>query len=219
MAHRISTASLTAIGLALTLAACGGGSDDSAPRSAASSAAGPVTGGQAGGAISQSGVVEVPRFDAIAVSDGMDVELTVTPGAEQSVEVSVPDDFTGTVATNVSGSRLAVSLSGDGIITGRAVVRISVPTLTSVSTEDGAQLTGTGETDSYEAVTSGGSQVQLSELKAKTVRITLTDGSQATVYASEAITASAEDGSELTIVGSPASRDISTDAGASVSIQ
>lgn len=201
---RSSLAAAAALGLALTLGACSGGSSDSTSGTSASAS----SSGQ-----SQSGPVEVSPFDAVSVADGLSVEITVDPAAEQSVELEVPSNYSGKVSVTVKDTTLDVSQAGSGVIVGRAVVKATVPKLISVSAQDGSQVSGTGEVDNVEVSAEDGSQLQLGDLKAKNVNIALADGSQATVYASESITGSAKDGSQLTILGSPTSQNISADGG------
>jgi hypothetical protein len=137
---------------------------------------------------------------------------------EPSVEVSYPANSNTKVDARVNGSTLELEQSGNGINIGSPTVTITTPTLTSVSTEDGTQLSASGEVDTYQATATDGSQLRLGDLKAETVTVSLTDGSQGTVYASESITGKVEDGAQLTVLGSPSSQNVTTDGAASVNI-
>ena len=211
-ARRVLIIGLSSLGLAVSLAACGGSSSDGTQSTSTSSS-------QAATANTTSGPVDVAQFDSIEVSSGIALELKVDAGGQQSVEINVPDGYNGKIDTSVKGSTLTIDQGASGVITGRAVVKVTVPLLTAVSAEEGSQVEGSGELDTYQLTAAEGSQAKLSDLKAKSVQVALSEGSQATVYASESVTGSAKEGSQLTVKGSPSTLNVSSEEGSSVTSQ
>lgn len=210
MSRRLPLALAASGVLAAALVGCGGSSS-----STDSSTSGSTT-ASSGKNVTSSGPVEVSAFEGVSVDTGITVDLTVTEGATQAVDVEVPSSYNGKLDLSVSGSTLNITQAGSGVINGRATVKITIPTVTSISAEEGSQVTGRGDTDSYQANASEGSQLNLGDLKAKSVQVSLNEGSQATVYASESVTGSANEGSQLTITGSPATQNVSSEEGSSV---
>lgn len=214
VSRRVAIGLAASTAIVLSLSACSGSSESSSSTAGAASSS-----TSTGKNVTTSGPVDVSPFDGVSVDTGITVDLTVTEGATQSVDVQVPSNYNGKLDLSVSGSTLNITQAGSGVINGRATVKITIPTVTSVSAEEGSQVTGRGETDSYQANASEGSQLNLGDLKAKTVQVSLNEGSQATIYASESITGSANEGSQLTITGSPATQNVSSEEGSSVRSQ
>jgi len=142
--------------------------------------------------------------------------LTVNPDAQQSVEVEYAGDYSGQLSVQVSDSVLQVNQSGIVAPTGSALVRVTVPSITSLESAAGSLVKGSGQVTAYQASASAGARLELADLQAQTVSITLNAGSSAEIYASESVTGRADAGSRLVIYGSPANRSVDAAAGSSV---
>jgi len=200
------------VSLGFVLAACGGNATSQSETVTSSAGATAST-----GAAATTETVSVGAFDAISVSDSIVVKVTVAAGAEQSVEVSTPAGFNGKVNASVSGSTLTLEETSETNVTnGSPTVTISVPGLTSISAADAAEVTATGEVDSYQVTGSDSAQLSLGDFKASTVQVTLSDATQATVFASSSVTGKADGSADLTVLGSPATLSVTSSDAASV---
>ena len=135
------------------------------------------------------GEVSVDTFNSLDVG----VELTVKPGSTQKVEVEASS---GSVTTEVSDQVLTLGQTGDD---GKA--KITIPELKSIRLTDGSILTATGEADTYSLTLVSGTEARAKDLTAKTVNVDFTSGSVAEITASDTVTGSLNDGSELTVSG------------------
>ncbi len=139
------------------------------------------------------GEVSVDTFNSLDVGTDVGVELTVKPGSTQKVEVEASS---GSVTTEVSDQVLTLGQTGDD---GKA--KITIPELKSIRLTDGSILTATGEADTYSLTLVSGTEARAKDLTAKTVNVDFTSGSVAEITASDTVTGSLNDGSELTVSG------------------
>jgi hypothetical protein len=99
-------------------------------------------------------------FTRIDIRGGANVELTVDPNLTESVSVTYDDNVIGFIVT-----------AGSFSITGgpRRVVTVVTDDIEVITTRDGADLTGSGVTESYRLQASDGSDVDLVDLQASSV--------------------------------------------------
>ena len=139
------------------------------------------------------GPITVDTFTGLDVGTDVAVELTVEPGSKQKVEVEASS---GAVTAEVSDEILTLGQTGDD---GKA--KITVPDINSIRLTDGTVMTAKGETDTYSLTMLSGTEARAKDLTAKTVTVDFTSGSVAEISASDTVTGSMNDGSELTVSG------------------
>jgi len=160
---------------------------------------------------------DVGAFDSIEVSGGIDVRLTVDPGAETSVAVVFDDNLLDHIVTDVDGSKLEVHADGSFNIFGSGrFVEVVTPTLVEVSASGGSDLTGVGEVETLAINASGGADVDLTDLIVATANVEASGGANVTVEITEQIQGEVSGGADLTILGEPTSQNIETSGGADV---
>ena len=175
-------------------------------------------GGGSGNLVTEERVVD--PFDSIDVSSGLNVELTVDPGAEQSVLVTIDDNLLDRIVTRVENGTLVVEVDGVVNIFGSGrLIEIVVPDLAAIQISGGADLRGSGVADSYSLSASGGSDSDLEDLEARSVIVSVSGGSDARVFASESVEGNASGGSDVTVYGDPSSVLIETSGGSDVEIE
>lgn len=165
---------------------------------------------------------DVGDFDSIDVSAGINVELTVDPSADQNVTVTYDDNVIDDVVTRVSGDTLIIeyrtsfvgSIGGSG-----RVVEVTAPDLVDVDISGGADLTATGDVDSYRIDASGGADADLRDLEAVNVEVDASGGADVSVFATGTVEGDASGGSDVTVYGDPDSVLIDTSGGANVNIR
>ena len=164
---------------------------------------------------------EVGSFTRIAVSGGANVELTVDPSLRQSVSVTYDDNVLDFIVTRVSGNTLIIDTEGSFRTTGggRRYVTVVTDRIEVIKASGGADVIGNGVTESYRLRASGGSDVDLLNLRASLVEIDASGGTDVWVFASESITGEASGAAEVEVYGSPANVDISKSGVAEVSLQ
>lgn len=155
------------------------------------------------------GVVSVDSFNGLDVGTDVAVELTVKPGSTQKVEVEASS---GSVTTEVSDQVLTLGQNGDD---GKAT--ITIPELKSIRLTDGSILTATGEADTYSLTLVSGTEARAKDLKAKTVNVDFTSGSIAEISATDTVTGTLNDGSELTVSGGADTSSVQVGDGSEVS--
>jgi len=122
------------------------------------------------------------------------------------------DNGTGTVTTDVSDQVLSVSQRGS-----RGKVTITIPDLDSIDVTDGSNLVATGKTDSYKITLTSGSNVDAKDLAAKQVSVDFTDGSNASISASDTVDGKLNNGSNLTVSGGGNTSGLQLNDGSNVS--
>ncbi len=164
---------------------------------------------------------EVGPFTRIDVRGGANVELTVDPNLSQSVSVTYDDNVIRFIITEVDGNTLVIDTRGAFSTTGgpRRVVKVIIGDIDEITTRDGADLTGSGVTDSYRLLASDGSDVDLRDLQASSVEIDASGGTDVSVFASESITGVASGAADVEVFGSPANVIISESGVADVNLR
>lgn len=164
---------------------------------------------------------EVGPFTRIDVRGGANVELTVDPNLSQSVSVTYDDNVIRFIVTEVDGNTLVIDTRGSFSTTGgpRRVVTVLTDDIDVIVTRDGADVTGSGVTDSYRLLASDGSDVDLRDLQASSVEIDASGGTDVVVFASESITGVASGAADVEVFGSPANVIISESGAADVSLR
>jgi hypothetical protein len=195
----------------IVLGACG--SSDSSSSGANADSAG--SGAAASSAASSSALALAP-FDSVAATTGTAVAIEVAEGASQSVTVEYASDYSGKpLKVSVDGTTLMVDHQ-DGVTSGSAVVRAVVPSITSLTADEGSNISGSGSVDTLQVRADEGSNLALGDLQVKNLTVTLDEGSNGTVYASESITGSVQSGSNLVVTGSPTKNTVTASEGSNI---
>lgn len=154
-------------------------------------------------------------FDAIDVSDGLNVSLTVDPTAQTQVSVTFDDNLIDGVRTEVRDGVLAVSSSGSFRFGGGdRIVTVVTPNLSMLEASGGSDVDGTGTLVSLTLGASGGSDVDLSGLIVDVLYVDISGGADATVHPVESVSGEASGGADLTVIGNTANVDVETSGGA-----
>lgn len=164
---------------------------------------------------------EVGPFTRIDVRGGANVELTVDPNLSQSVSVTYDDNVIRFIVTEVDSNTLVIDTRGSFSTTGgpRRVVKVLTDDIDEIVTRDGADVTGSGVTDSYRLLATDGSDVDLRDLQASSVEIDASGGTDVSVFASESITGVASGAADVEVFGSPANVIISESGVADISLR
>ncbi len=164
---------------------------------------------------------EVGAFTRIDMSGGANVKLTVDPNLTQSVSVTYDDNVIDFIFTEVEGNTLVIDTRGSFSTTGgpRRFVTVVTDRIEVIETSGGADVTGNGTTESYRLRASGGSDVDLLDLKASSVNIDASGGTDVSVLATESITVDASGAANVDVFGSPANVNISESGAADVSFR
>lgn len=159
----------------------------------------------------------VGSFDSLDISEGIEVELTVDPGAAPSVVLHFDDNLLDQVVTELRGDTLVIEFEGMlSIVGGDRWVEVVADSLESIEVSGGSDLRGSGTVDGYELRVSGGSDVDLGDLEARSVDIDVSGGSDVRVYASDSIEGEASGGSDVMVLGDPARSRVDTSGGSDV---
>jgi hypothetical protein len=160
----------------------------------------------------------VGEFEGIHVSGGIDLALTVDPSADVSVTVVYDDNLLERIETEVEGTTLVIRSRGSYSVSGPGrLVEVTTPALEELAASGGSDVDGSGTLDMLVIAASGGSDLDLSDLVAGSVSVNASGGSDVTVNVTEEVVGSASGGSNLTILGDPASQRIDVSGGADVS--
>ena len=163
---------------------------------------------------------DVGSFTRIDAGGGVNIDLTVDPNASQSVSVTYDDNLLDNVVTRVDGDTLIVELEGAFLVTGSGrFVAVVTDFIDGIEASGGSDLTGNGVIESYQLRASGGSDVDLRDLKASSVEIDASGGTDVQVFASESITGTASGGSNVEVSGSPATVNVDQSGGADFTIR
>ncbi len=159
----------------------------------------------------------VGSFDSLDISEGIEVELTVDPGASPSVVLHFDDNLLDQVVTELRGDTLVIEFEGMlSIVGGDRWVEVVADSIESIEVSGGSDLRGSGTVDGYELRVSGGSDVDLGDLEARSVEIDVSGGSDVRVYASESIEGEASGGSDVMVLGDPDRSRVDTSGGSDV---
>jgi hypothetical protein len=160
---------------------------------------------------------EVGEFEGIHVSGGIDLDLTVDPAAAVSVTVVYDDNLLERIETEVEGTTLVIRSRGSYSVSGPGrLVEVTTPVLEELAASGGSDVDGSGTLDMLLIAASGGSDLDLSDLVAGSVSVNASGGSDVTVNVTEEVVGSASGGSDLIILGDPASQHIDVSGGADV---
>lgn len=136
--------------------------------------------------------LSMPEIKAIRTSSGADVQ------AHEMIEA---DEIKLKAS---SGSQIEILINATRI---------------SCYSSSGSDIELSGSCDDLIAESSSGSKIEAESLKAKTVKVNASSGSNIDVYASESIVAKASSGADVDCIGNPNNKDISKSSGGSVSIR
>lgn len=173
------------------------------------------------GPIGSGEVVSDPRdlapFDRVLVEEGLDVDLRIEPGASREVTVRYDDNLLDRIGTTVADGELRIEVLDSFRVTGAGrLVVVVVPALDQLVVESGADVRGSGETDSIRLVASGGASVDLVDLVARAVEVEVSGGAVVLVSATGSVTGRASGGADVEVHGSPDLIDVATSGGADV---
>ncbi|HSR43934.1 MAG TPA: DUF2807 domain-containing protein [Acidimicrobiia bacterium] len=162
----------------------------------------------------------VGSFDGLDVSEGINVNLLVDPGAVPSVSVTFDDNLLSKLVTEVRGGTLVIEFDGSVSILGSGrFVDVTVDSLDSIEVSGGADLNGFGTATDYRLSASGGADVDLAGLDAANVEVDISGGANARVFASVSVVGEASGGAALTVSGDPDQSGIDTSGGANVDFE
>lgn len=163
----------------------------------------------------------VPSFTGVNISGAYDVEIVVQK--EQSLEIEGDDNLLSLIETDVRDGVLEVSNKKSFSTKNKLHLRISVPTLDSISTSGASDVVASGiKSDEFHIDTSGAGSVQVSgetktlememsgagdvdakELHAEKVTVSSSGAANAEVYASQELHADVSGAGNVTYYGDP----------------
>ena len=176
----------------------------------------------------------VQSFTSLSV-DGP-LNIVVSAGTSQSVEVDAPSNVVPLVRTALTGGELAITIAAPGFTSAKPVtVRIVSPKLNSVSLTNGATgtieamgqalavsvsggatLRGIGTVAQLSVTVLGSSTAELGDLSADAVAISAAGGAKATIKANKQLTGTADGGSVVTLVVAPVAQSVTVTGGAKI---
>jgi len=176
----------------------------------------------------------VQTFTSIAVDGPLNV--VVSAGGSQTVQVEGPSNVVGLIRTDVTGSELAVTVAAPGFTSAKpATVRITSSKVTSVSITGGASGTieamgqalavsvaggstikGIGTVAQLSVTALGSSTAELGDLSADAVAISAAGGAKVTLKAVKQLTGTADGGSVVTLVVAPVAQSVTVTGGAKI---
>jgi len=172
------------------------------------------------------------------VSVGSGIKVVVGNAEETKVTLEAQSNVLPLITTTIVDGQLVVNTSAPGFTTSQAVtITIKAPVIDSLaisggstgffeSTSDtlnldvsgGATLTGIGTAKDVTLTTSAGSKADLAQLQATNAKVSMSDGSSATMTVSGSVTGTASGGSTLALTQAPSSNGVQTSGGASVQV-
>lgn len=164
---------------------------------------------------------DVSGFNAIDVSEGIEVVLTI--GDTESVEVTAPEDYIDMVITEVSGTELNIYIKGNNIGNkGRnVVVNVVAKEIQDIESSSGSSVktTNTIKTEELEISVSSGADVNIA-CDVNEVSISASSGAGAKVHGTaNSVDAGASSGSHIK-AGDLIAQDVEADvsSGGSISV-
>jgi len=174
--------------------------------------------------------------DFTRISIGSGIKVVVGTADATKVTVQAQSNVLPLVTTTVVDGQLVVNTSAPGFTAAQPVtITIKAPVIGSLAISGGSTgffestagslnidvsgastLTGIGTAKDLTLTTSAGSKADLSQLKVGGARVTMSDGSSATMTVSGAVSGTASGGSTLTLTQAPASSSVQTSGGATV---
>lgn len=178
---------------------------------------------------------EVAGFTRVSASTGVDV--TVTPGAEDAVEVTADDNVLPLVATTLEADTLRIHLTNSVrtrtpvkvVVTARRLTGVVASAGASVTADklsadswtadvsSGGSVTARGTADRQTVSVSSGGSYDGGDLACKAVAVEASSGGSATVHATDTLKATASSGGSVRYRGSPKVVTPSASSGGSVS--
>src|SRR3954463_10044839 len=173
---------------------------------------------------------EAGGFEQLDVSSA--VHATVTIGQPRRVSVTADDNLLDNVITTVTGDRLSIGMSGAVASTGNVVqVEITVPSLSAIHAGSAGAIEVEGlaadqlrlEVDSAGVITASGTaptldlragragELQLRDLAVDHATVSIDSAGHAWLHAAQQVTGSVSSAGTLTLIGEPATVDVSTD--------
>lgn len=163
----------------------------------------------------------VPSFTAVNISGAYDVEIIVQK--EQSLEIEGDDNLLPLITTDVRDGVLEINNKKSFSTKNKLRLRISVPTLDSISTSGASDITASGvkseefhidtsgagslqvsgETKTLEIEMSGAGDVDAKDLHAAKVNVSSSGAATAEVYASEELRADVSGAGNVNYYGDP----------------
>jgi hypothetical protein len=176
----------------------------------------------------------VQAFTSVTVDGALNVVLSA--GSTQTVQVEAPSNVVALVRTDVSGTELSVTIAAPGFTSAKpATVRITSPKVTSVSFTGGASgtleamgqalavsvsggstLKGIGTVAQLSVTALGNSTAELGDLSADAVAISAAGGAKVTLRAVKQLTGTADGGSVVTLAVTPVAQSVTVTGGAKV---
>lgn len=175
-------------------------------------------------------------FTAVTISDGF--RFTITQSTDYGANVTIDDNLVSYVQVTQTGDVLSVGLVPGRFVLSSPRVSISMPDLTRldvsggttgsttgfvlshslvVTASGGSVMTSSGRATNLTASASGGSQLDLTNLRVTNANVDLSGGSTATVNLNGRLDASISGGSQLHYLGNPTLGNINTSGGSGVS--
>jgi hypothetical protein len=193
-------------------------------------AATPVTG--TGDVVTESR--DVGEIDRISVAAG--IHVVIRTGEPGSVTVAAQANLLPLVVTESRDGQLIVNVASPGITATEPVtLTVVAPVISSatvsggatgtleivgdavrVDLSGGAAMDALGRVDTLTLTASSGARAMFAELAVGTAAIALSGGSAAELAVAESITGEAKDGATVTLVGQPASVNVTVSSGGSV---
>ena len=176
----------------------------------------------------------VPAFTAVEISGAYDVEIVAQK--DQKLEVEGDENLLSLIITEVKNGVLSVRNEKGFDTEHKLRLRISLPTLDSISTSGANDIVASnvksdefsinasgagnmqvsGEAESLQVEISGAGEVDAKDLRARKVTISSSGSAQADVYASEELRANVSGAGNVTYYGDP--KNVSEDTSGSGSI-
>lgn len=176
----------------------------------------------------------VDPFTAVTVVGRLN--LVVATGTGVAVQVQAPSNILPLVRTTVAGGDLEVAVADPGYTSVRPVtIRITSPSVTSISLEGGAQaeaevmaqsltvsvaggsvLRGIGTVQQLTVTVLGNSDAQLGDLTTDTAAISAAGGAKATLHVVKQLTGTADGGSVITLLTQPVAQSVTVTGGAEI---
>ena len=170
------------------------------------------------------------------VSVGAPMKVVVRAGPETKVTLEAQQDLLPLITTQVVDGQLVVNVPRPGIVSNEPItLTIVAPAIASLALSGGAigylesmgdalsldaaggsSITAIGKAKELALATSAGSKVELAELAVENAKVTMSDGSTATLNVSSSVTGVASGGSTLILTQPPAVVSVETSGGATI---
>ncbi len=160
-------------------------------------------------------------FNRIDAREGVTVDVTVDVTAVSSVSVTYDDNLIDRISTRLVDATLVIDVDGRSLGStgdGRAVT-VVMAELDQIKTGSGSNVTARGAADRYEVEATSGSNVDAGNLNAAGVFVDVSSGANVVVRATDEVVGEASSGSNVDVLGNPASVDIDDSSGSNVNVR